>query len=99
MSKPTDAAPSEDYTFTRPEGLLAHYTDAAAAFEHILPEQRLRMSPYRNMRDPVESQDILPAISWSGDRPGAERATWAGPGRHQDGTRRDARAGVQWGRR
>ena len=65
------------YTFERPEGLLAHYTDAAAAFEHILPEQRLRMSPYYTMRDPVESQDILPMISWTGDPPGAERATWA----------------------
>jgi hypothetical protein len=65
------------YTFQKPEGLLAHYTDAAAVFEHILPERRLRMSPYHRMRDPVESQDILPAISWSGDQPGAERATWA----------------------
>ena len=65
------------YTFERPEGLLAHYTDAAAVFEHILPKQRLRMSPYHRMRDPVESQDVLPAISWMGDPPGAEAAAWA----------------------
>jgi hypothetical protein len=65
------------YTFRSPEGLLAHYTDAAAAFEHILPEQRLRMSPYHTMRDPVESQDILPMMSWMGDPPGADRAPWA----------------------
>jgi hypothetical protein len=57
------------YNFQRPEGLLAHYTDAAAAFEHILPERQLRMSAYHTMRDPVESQDILPMISWMGDPP------------------------------
>jgi hypothetical protein len=65
------------YTFKRPEGLLAHYTDATAAFEHIVPEGRLRMSPYHTMRDPVESQDLLLAMSWSGDQPDPERATWA----------------------
>ena len=54
------------YAFKRPQGLLAHYTDAAAVFEHILAEQRLRMSPYHRMRDPVESQDVLPIISWIG---------------------------------
>jgi hypothetical protein len=62
------------YTFRRPEGLLAHYTDAAAVFEHILPERRLRMSPYRRMRDPAENQDILPVITWGGDQPRAEDA-------------------------
>jgi Protein of unknown function (DUF2971) len=65
------------YTFKRPEGLLAHYTDAAAVFEHILPDQRLRMSPYHRMRDPIESQDVLPIISWMGDPPRADVATWA----------------------
>jgi hypothetical protein len=65
------------YTFQRPEGLLAHYTNAAAVFEHILPEQRLRMSPYDRMRDPVENQDVLPVISYWGDRPEADAAVWA----------------------
>ena len=65
------------HTFGRPEGLLSHYTDAAAVFEHILPEHRLRMSPYRKMRDPVESQDVMPVISWFGDRPGEDVAPWA----------------------
>jgi hypothetical protein len=64
------------FTFRGPEGLLAHYTDAAAVFEHILPERQLRMSPYHRMRDPVESQDILLVMSWSGDPPGADTATW-----------------------
>jgi hypothetical protein len=65
------------HIFTRPEGLLAHYTDAAAAFEHILPEQRLRLSPYYRMRDPVEKQDVLPTFTYWGDRPGAEAAAFA----------------------
>jgi hypothetical protein len=64
------------YTFRRPDGLLAHYTSASAAFEHILPERQLRMSPYRRMRDPVESQDVLPVISWSGERPRTDEAMW-----------------------
>jgi hypothetical protein len=62
------------YTYQGPESLLAHYTDAAAAFEHILPDERLRMSPYHRMRDPVESQDILPTMTWSGDQPGDDLA-------------------------
>ena len=65
------------YTFGRPEGLLAHYTDAAAAFEYILPERELRMRPYHKMRDPVESQDVLPQITWTGDRPGEDVGPWA----------------------
>lgn len=40
---------------------LGHYTTAAAAFEHIIPAGRLRMSPYRLMRDPAENKDFLPA--------------------------------------
>jgi Protein of unknown function (DUF2971) len=35
------------------------------------------MSPYRKMRDPVESQDVLPVISGWGDPPGADSAPWA----------------------
>ena len=66
------------YTFKRPEGLLAHYTDAAAVFEHILLQpRRLRMSPYHRMRDPIESQDVLPIISWTGDRPDEDAVPWA----------------------
>ena len=46
-------------------------------FEHILPDRQLRMSPYHKMRDPVESQDVLPDISWFGDPPRADQATRA----------------------
>lgn len=71
------AGTKASYTFRRPEGLLAHYTDSAAVFEHILPDRQLRMSPYHKMRDPVESQDVLPAIGWWGDPPGADLAMGA----------------------
>ena len=36
----------------------AHYTRAEVALNHILPAGKLRMSPYRNMRDPVENKDL-----------------------------------------
>src|SRR5215207_6633932 len=73
MAERTEAAGPDGYTFTKPEGLLAHYTTASAAFD-ILPTGRLRMSPYRLMRDPVENKDILPSIAWRGDPPDAGRA-------------------------
>jgi hypothetical protein len=38
------------------DDLFFHYTTREAAFEHILPEQRLRLSPYFKMRDPMESK-------------------------------------------
>jgi hypothetical protein len=62
-----------DYTFVKPEGLLAHYTTSSVV-EHILPTGKLRLSPYRLMRDPVENKDILPSIAWRGDPPDADRA-------------------------
>lgn len=74
MTTSTDEATLARYTFTKPEGLLAHYTTAATAFEHILPTHRLRLSPYRLMRDPVENKDILPSIAWHGSPPDADRA-------------------------
>jgi Protein of unknown function (DUF2971) len=65
-----------NYTFTKPENLLAHYTTPAVAFEHVLPERRLRMSPYRVMRDPAENKDIVPGTAFRGDQPDAEQG-WA----------------------
>jgi hypothetical protein len=64
------------YSFEGPEGLLAHYTTAEVAFEHILSEQRLRMSPYRVMRDPAENKDLIPGTAFWGDQPNAEQG-WA----------------------
>lgn len=74
MTEPTDATQIADYTFTKPERLLAHYTKSAYVFEDILPSGTLRLSPYRLMRDPIENKDILPSIAWSGDAPDADRA-------------------------
>lgn len=39
-----------------PGSCFFHYTSREAAFEHILPERRLRFSPYKRMRDPLEAQ-------------------------------------------
>jgi hypothetical protein len=61
MNEPTDVARPDGYTFTKREGLLAHYTKASTAFEDILPG-KLRLSPYREMRDPAENKDIRPNI-------------------------------------
>ena len=51
-----------EYTFTKREGLLAHYSKASSVFEHILPSGELRLSAYRLMRDPAENKDIRPSI-------------------------------------
>jgi hypothetical protein len=74
MSEPTDAIPPDDYTFTRPEGLLAHYTKASTAFEDILPG-KLRLSPYRLMRDPAENKDLLQRRASRRFRPPMPRPT------------------------
>jgi hypothetical protein len=39
-------------------GTLCHYTTGEAAFGHILPTRRLRMSPYGQMRDPLENREL-----------------------------------------
>jgi len=38
---------------------LCHYTSAEAAFTAILPDHRLRLSPYKRVRDPLENHDFL----------------------------------------
>jgi hypothetical protein len=44
-----------------PDGdLLYHYTTRGRAFEQILPTARLRFSPYRAMRDPLENKAWRP---------------------------------------
>jgi hypothetical protein len=78
MSTPVPTARNGEkppYAFQKPEGLLAHYTKSSAVFEKILPCGELRMSSYGKMRDPAESQDILPAIGWGGEQPAAD-TTW-----------------------
>lgn len=39
-------------------GALCHYTKSEAAFQHILQDQALRMSPYARMRDPLENRQL-----------------------------------------
>lgn len=56
---------------------LCHYTTADAAFEYILPTGRLRMSPYRLMRDPLEERDLtFSAAYFPGAIPAAEEGYW-----------------------
>jgi hypothetical protein len=45
-----------DYSYGNPGELLFHYTTAATAFEKILPDGKIRLSPYSLMRDPLEAQ-------------------------------------------
>lgn len=72
-------------------GWLCHFTTAQAAFEHIVPSGRLRMSPYRRMRDPFESKDLaLAAAYFVEGKPNAEAgyfATVAGINRIHDAMR------------
>jgi hypothetical protein len=42
--------------YGEPGELLFHYTQAATAFEHILPGGKIRLNPYARMRDPLEAQ-------------------------------------------
>ncbi len=57
-----------------PEGrqLLYHYTKAAHALDHILPEKTLLMAPYATMRDPLEYHEIPRLLRYreEGDKPG-----------------------------
>lgn len=48
-----------------PGAWLAHYTSANTVFEKILPDQQLKMNPYRLMNDPVENK-ALPVPITSG---------------------------------
>lgn len=45
-----------EYAYGSPGQLLFHYTTAATAFEKILPDKKIRLSPYKRMRDPLEAQ-------------------------------------------
>jgi hypothetical protein len=66
MDEPPDVAWPDPYPFAEPYGLVAHYTEAPIAFAWILPG-KLRLSPYRLMRDPAENKKIEPDIRYSSD--------------------------------
>lgn len=63
---PPDPPVERKYTFNALEPLYAHYTSAEVAFEHVLPKSRIRLSPYRRMRDPAENKDIVPGTGGYG---------------------------------
>ena len=63
---PPDPPVERKYTLNKLEPLYAHYTSAQVAFERVLPESRLRLSPYRLMRDPAENKDIVPGTGGYG---------------------------------
>jgi hypothetical protein len=47
---------------------LCHYTTAEAAFQHIIPYGKLRMSPYVRMHDPLENRELtFGAAGWDDD--------------------------------
>jgi hypothetical protein len=48
-------------SYTESGQFFFHYTTREAAFTHILPERRLRLSPYSRMRDPLEAK--APAVA------------------------------------
>ena len=64
-----------EYTFTKREALLAHYSNASSVFEHILSSGKLRLSAYRLMRDPAEKKDIGPSICSLRPSPEDDQAT------------------------
>jgi Protein of unknown function (DUF2971) len=72
-----------EYAYGEPGELLFHYTRAATAFEHILPDKKIRLSPYRLMRDPLEAQH------WP-----EPSAYWVSPDDEQQDQRELARFGV-----
>jgi hypothetical protein len=50
-----------------------HYTTRGAAFEAILPEKQLRLSPYHRVSDPLENQPWRFAGAWFVDEADQER--------------------------
>jgi Protein of unknown function (DUF2971) len=61
----------------QPGPWVGHYTTSAVAFEHIIPSGKLRMSPYRAMRDPIENKFLVPMTGWVGDPSPHPEADWA----------------------
>jgi hypothetical protein len=63
---------ADGYTLTKPEGLMAHFTSAATAFEHILiPGGKLRLGRYGRMQDPAENKDVVPNFEVPSEPPDA----------------------------
>jgi hypothetical protein len=64
------------FAYGEPGEMLFHYTRARTACEHILPSKKIRLNPYRLMRDPLEAQhwpDPSVSLGSPGDPPPDER--------------------------
>jgi hypothetical protein len=48
----------------QPGRWVGHYTTAAIAFEQIIPAGELRMSPRRELRDPIDSAFVVPGTAF-----------------------------------
>jgi hypothetical protein len=76
---------AEGYTLTKPEGLMAHFTSAATAFEHILiPGGKLRLGRYGRMQDPAENKDVVPNFRVPSEPPDAPQRVEAAFTAHRD---------------
>ena len=76
---------AERYTLTKPEGLMAHFTCAATAFEHILiPGGKLRLGRYGRMQDPAENKDVVPNFEVPSEPPDAPQRVEVAFRAHRD---------------
>jgi hypothetical protein len=76
---------AEGYTLTKPEGLMAHFTSAATAFDHILmPGGKLRLGRYGRMQDPAENKDVVPNFEVPSEPPDAQQRVEAAFRAHRD---------------
>lgn len=58
LSVPVAGATAHPIDGLAPHGAsFFHYTTREAAFAHILPTRKMRLRPYRQMRDPLEAKD------------------------------------------
>ncbi len=69
-----------------------HYTTREAAFQHILPTGKLRLSTYEQMRDPMENKDLHWPVGWwtSGEVENVKQSAYQDFARAADEIRRQA---------
>ncbi len=55
--------------YSQYEPVLCHYTTRYGALAHIIPSERLRLSPFARMRDPVEAKDAFVPYAFNDPHP------------------------------
>lgn len=55
--------------YSQYDPVLCHYTTRYGALAHIVPTQRLRLSPFAQMADPVEAKDAFAPFSYQDPPP------------------------------